>query len=205
MILNPDGMFATDLKALAQMESTAKPLADAIDAQIEALKDIRFKIMQPSVEKREALVEQVSVVYELASDDKQQKLIKTNMHHLISFRTINEFKFDEEAARDYIIEHKLWDLTRKPTVAKNAVKKAFKAGTLTWLEAEEVSKTSVSIGKLGELLIVPEVTCGLVDETMDKIADISAEETPETFDAEVKGPKEAVDISTNIEIGYNER
>lgn len=105
---NPTGMFADDLKELAQLEAAAKPLAQSIDEQIEALKDIRFKIMLPSIEKREAIKDQATAILEAADNNKAtEKLIKANMHHLLTFSKTTQFTYNEEAARDYIIENKL--------------------------------------------------------------------------------------------------
>lgn len=48
-------------------------------------------------------------------------------------------------------------MIHKPTVSKTAIKKEWKTHNAKWLEnAKETKKVSVSIGKLGELLIVEE-------------------------------------------------
>jgi CRISPR/Cas system CMR subunit Cmr6 (Cas7 group RAMP superfamily) len=152
--LNPDGMFADSLKELAQLEVIAKQKATLIDEQISALKEQKSAVLQPVADIKSDLEEQIKAIFASAGDNEElQKTIKGNMHHLITFRTTKEFTFNEELARNHIIENKIWDMIRKPTIAKSAIKKAWKAHNAKWLiDASEETKISVSIGKLGELL-----------------------------------------------------
>lgn len=163
--LNPNGLFSDELKELAILEKEASEKAIPIDEQInelkskvDALKASREELFQPVTDKRAEIQSKTSDLFDMAKGDEETLLsIRANLHHGISVRMQKELVYDDKQAREYVITNKMWDFINKPNISKSAIKKAFKAGSIDWVEIEEVEKISITVSdKLGDILMATE-------------------------------------------------
>ena len=76
------------------------------------------------------------------------------LHPAITFRRTTKLVYDKVTVLDSLKRECVAEYIRvKEELDVRGFEKAWRAGTLAWLEVEQVSEPSISLGKLGDLLI----------------------------------------------------